>query len=196
MLAPNVKAGGGALAFAHRRRSAAAAGRHVAPHPRAEIHAAILEQLAPSATTASDQMEVTRVRVGYYDGGRELLQPVYRFGATVRSEDARVADRHLLGYVSIGEAPEPLPSLSATPDHGPSEPPAFGERPSEKPCRAAPGCDLADRVTERLRPRSIRADMGVVAKGKSRDSVRVFWAFLGARSVPVETRGQHCHSSR
>jgi hypothetical protein len=128
-----VAADGSLRAFAHRRRAAAADGRHVAPHPRAAIHHAILEQLAPSATTASDRLEVTRVSVGYYDGGRELLQPVYRFEATIHSEDVQVADRHLLGYVSIGEAPEPLPSLSATPEHQPSEPPARSKRPAGTP---------------------------------------------------------------
>jgi hypothetical protein len=74
---------------------------------------------------------VTRVRVGYYDGGLEMLQPVYRFEATIRSEDGHVADRHLLGYVSVGEAPEPLPSLSAIPERHPTEPPARDTRPSE-----------------------------------------------------------------
>ena len=132
-----VAADGSVRAFAHRRRPAAE-DRHVTPHAPTRIHQAILQQLAPSVITSSDRMVVTNVRVGYYDGGGELLQPVFRFEATIRSEDSPVADRHLLGYVSIGDAPEPLPSLSANPDHKPIEPPARLRRPSGKPEPAGP----------------------------------------------------------
>lgn len=58
-------------------------------------------------------MKVDRVTVSYYDGGKEFLQSVYRFTATVmfKNRKLRSANRHVVGYLSIGEAVEPLPTL-------------------------------------------------------------------------------------
>ena len=69
-----------------------------------------------------NNVHVDKVTVGYYDSG-DVLQPVYRFEATVNSPDARlVTNRHLLGYVSIGDAPESLPVLGVQRGPSPAEP--------------------------------------------------------------------------
>ncbi len=122
-----VAADGSVHAFSHRWRQAIAPAEKMTAKPREEIGRAIVRQLAPSAK--ANHVRVDRVTVGYYDSGRDVLQPVYRFEATVTSPDARrVANRHLLGYVSIGEPPEPLPVLGVQRGRSPKEPPARGRR--------------------------------------------------------------------
>jgi hypothetical protein len=119
-----VAEGGSIHAFTHRWRMAGSS-EEIAPHSREEVGRAILEQLRPSAKV--DHVHVTTVMVGYYDAGRDFLQPVYRFEATIESTDAKLAaNRHILGYVSIGDPPEPLPVLGVQRGKSPAEPPARG----------------------------------------------------------------------
>lgn len=121
-----VAEGGSIHAFSHRWRQAIAITEKIAAHPREVIGKAILEQLA--AEVKPNHVQVDKVTVGYYDSGKEILQPVYRFEATVTSPDARlVANRHVLGYVSIGEAPEPLPVLGVQRGRSPMEPSGRGQ---------------------------------------------------------------------
>jgi len=116
-----VAADGSVHAFAHRWRKASGSEKMVA-HSREKIGIAILEQLRPSAEV--NHVSVDKVTVCYYDSG-DVLQPVYRFEATVSSPDSQlVANRHLLGYVSIGDAPESLPVLGVQRGDSPAEPPA------------------------------------------------------------------------
>jgi hypothetical protein len=114
-----VAADGSIHSFSHRWRRASGSEK-IAVHSRKEVGRKILEQLLPSAE--ANHIEVNKVTVGYYDSGH-VLQPVYRFEATVNSPDAKlVANRHLLGYVSIGDAPEPLPVLGVQRGTSPAEP--------------------------------------------------------------------------
>jgi Family of unknown function (DUF6345) len=123
-----VEAGGSIPAFFHRWRQATETSGKIAAHPRHVIANAIVEQLTPSAKV--NHVHVDKVTVGYYDSGQDVLQPVYRFEATVKSPDAKtVANRHVLGYVSIGDAPELLPVLGVQQGKSPSEPPTRRQRP-------------------------------------------------------------------
>jgi hypothetical protein len=120
-----VAADGSVRAFSHRWRKANGSEK-IAVHSREEIGRAILEQLLPSAEV--NHVHVNKVTIGYYDSG-DVLQPVYRFEATVSSPDARlVANRHILGYVSIGDVPEPLPVLGVQRGASPAEPPARSQQ--------------------------------------------------------------------
>lgn len=115
-------------AFAHRWRPALGRVGTVSPHSRTAVRDAILDQLAPSA--AVNNICVDRVTVGYFHADGDLLQPVFRFEATVSSPDSKVvANRHLFGYVSIGAAPEPLPVLGVPRGNDPVEP-SRGKRPA------------------------------------------------------------------
>lgn len=142
-----VAADGSVHGFSHRWRQAIAPAEKMTAKPREEIGRAIADQLAPSAKAS--QVQVDKVTVGYYDSGQDVLQPVYRFEATVTSLDARrVANRHLLGYVSIGEAPEPLPVLGVQRGKSPMEPPARGQR-ATSAGRAAAGDPTVGRYVVR-----------------------------------------------
>jgi len=101
-------------AFTHRWRQAIPTEEKIVPHSRERIVRSILTQLAPSAKSAN--VTVDKVTVGYYDTGENFLQPVYRFQATIAStnHELRAANRRVVGYVSIGEPPEPLPVLDAS----------------------------------------------------------------------------------
>jgi hypothetical protein len=113
---------GSIRALSHRWRGAHATKEAVAPRPRAKVAESIRAQLAKIAESA--EVKVDRVMLGYYDGGRDFLQPVYRFEATIASRDRKLhaADRHIFGHVSIGEAPEALPVLGARDGKSPDEP--------------------------------------------------------------------------
>ncbi len=113
-------------ALSHRWREAHRTGTMVEPHARNQIAEAIRAQL--KTVSASSTVRVDRVRVGYHDGGGKFIQPVYRFEATVISpplehEVRQPANRHVLGYVPIGDPPEPLPRLGARKGKPPGEPP-------------------------------------------------------------------------
>lgn len=109
-------------AIAHRWRYASITDQKLAPLPPTEIAKSIVAQL--DTIPESADVKVDRVTVSYYDGGKEFLQPVYRFTATVvfRNRKLRGTNRHLSGFVSIGEAVEPLPTLGQKQGKLPAEP--------------------------------------------------------------------------
>jgi hypothetical protein len=81
-------------------------------------------------------VKVDKVMLGYYDSGRDFLQPVYRFHATVASRATKKhklnpANRHVFGYVSLSDAPEALPALGAKQAKRPG--PAKKAKPAEPP---------------------------------------------------------------
>lgn len=94
-------------ALSHRWRPASPSNESVVPYSRQEIADSILHQLS-MAIRINENITVDRVNVSYYEGAK-FLQPVYRFEATIISTS--LANNHLVGYVSIGEPTEPLPTL-------------------------------------------------------------------------------------
>jgi hypothetical protein len=96
-----------------------------------QVAAAIKEQLAPS--TARGNVTVNSVELGYYDGGEDFIQPVYRFTATIHRKPAKAEERsinsHIIGYIPIEKGIEPVPDLSATPKVMPDMPKGEGVPP-------------------------------------------------------------------
>jgi hypothetical protein len=83
-----------------------------------QIAFAIRAQLV-SLARRSD-IEVDSVEVAYYDGNARFLQPVYRFTAVEHvlpssPGNERTEDNFLVGFVPIGAAREPIPSLATPP---------------------------------------------------------------------------------
>jgi hypothetical protein len=116
---------GSVRSFSHRFRHATETTECVEPFTRERIAASIREQLAVSPKTA--EAKVDAVTLGYYDGGGESMQPVFRFEATIASprrprDGLRPANRRVFGYVSIGRAPEALPILGSHKGPSPEEP--------------------------------------------------------------------------
>lgn len=88
-------------------------GAVVAPlRSEAGVKAEIERQLLALGTNAT--VYVQEVRLAYYDGGNDLLQPVYRFiaefGQTARSVGAA---QRVVGYVPFAETKEPIPSVDS-----------------------------------------------------------------------------------
>jgi hypothetical protein len=113
--------------FSHQWRKAIATDAKVAPLPVDEIAKSILRQLDTYAKTSD--VRVDKVKVCYHDGGKGVMQPVYRFEATIiatPSTDKRVspANRHVFGYVSIGNSVAALPTLGEMQGKPPLDPPA------------------------------------------------------------------------
>ena len=122
-------------ALSHRWREAQQTATLIEPHPRAQIADAIRAQL--KAIPATSNVRVDRVALGYYDGGAKFLQPVYRFEATVippplHDGKQSPANQHVLGYVPIGDPPEPLPVLGKKQGKRPGEPPVKRAKASAK----------------------------------------------------------------
>ena len=122
--------------FAHRWRSAVGTDERIESRPREEIAKSIVAQLRTSEKTA--EVKVDKVAVGYYDGGHDFLQPVYRFHATVVSRPTKVhkvkpANRHVFGYVPLADPPEPLPKLGAKQKKRPGTAKAKAEPPQAPP---------------------------------------------------------------
>jgi hypothetical protein len=106
--------------FVRRWKTGAVSGQVRETRTREQVAQAILEQLRPIAKTA--EVEVLNTDIAYYDGNRNYLQPVYRFTARLHrrasaggDSKAHVDDDFVIGYVPIGKAREPIPSLSALP---------------------------------------------------------------------------------
>jgi|HubBroStandDraft_1064217.scaffolds.fasta_scaffold00199_16 hypothetical protein len=108
--------------LSHRWRTAHPIALKQSARPRIDIARAIQAQLEPIAATSN--VRVDRVKLGHYDSGGMFLQPVYHFAATIssRRRGRREADRHVTGFVPLGEALEPLPSLGGDTTRMPSEP--------------------------------------------------------------------------
>jgi Family of unknown function (DUF6345) len=140
---------GGVVHGLVRRWKTAVTARQVAEtRPAAEVAKEIARQLEALARRAEVTVQV--VEIAYYDGHRDYLQPVYRFTARIRYRTAaprqdagakRTDDDFVIGYVPIGQPPEPLPVLGGSPRRQP----AAGARGKASPPRspyAAKATDL------------------------------------------------------
>jgi hypothetical protein len=105
--------------FLRRWKTGKAIGTVKERRTRHQIALAIRAQLLPLARRSD--IEVDGVEVAYYDGNRRFLQPVYRFTAIEHvlasgpGGDTRPQDNFLIGFVPIGAAREPIPSLASPP---------------------------------------------------------------------------------
>ncbi|MBZ5538772.1 MAG: DUF6345 domain-containing protein [Acidobacteriia bacterium] len=106
----------------------------------AQVAEAILAQLRPASRF--NEVTVMNVEIAYYDGNRNYLQPVYRFTAHIHelmpaeggpARPSRVDDDFVVGYVAIGTAVEPLPSLITRPTTIPAEPGRPVQPPAKTP---------------------------------------------------------------
>jgi hypothetical protein len=118
---------GSVQGFVRRWKTGAVSGEVRETRNKSEVAEAILTQLRPAAKRA--EVEVLNIDIAYYDGNRQYLQPVYRFTARIheRIEDKddkrkHVDDDFVIGYVPIGKALEPVPSLTAPPGAPPAMP--------------------------------------------------------------------------
>jgi len=102
-------------AFAHRWKSATLSSIKVQPYSRDEIAKAVIAQLAPN--TRNGNVRIDKITIAYFDSGKGFIQPVYRFQATLgspgseRERNSVAVNGRLVGYVSVGKAPEALPVL-------------------------------------------------------------------------------------
>jgi hypothetical protein len=124
-----VDAAGAVQGFAHRYRSATATGQQMEAAPREELAKLVVAQLKRSAPKSKATIKVNKVTTGYYDGGGDMLQPVYRFEATLtppQDDDCkkRAASSNVFGYVPFGTAMEALPELGVLK----GDPPAHAPR--------------------------------------------------------------------
>lgn len=115
-----VAADGSVHALTHRWRRASHSHKSIEPHHRQRVAHSILHQLSALAKR-SESITIDKVTVIYYDGGREFLQPAYRFEGTIASIHHQI-NIGLVGYVSIGDAVEPLPVLNLEQDVLPTDP--------------------------------------------------------------------------
>jgi hypothetical protein len=119
-----VAADGSIRGLAHRWRPATRTERLIEPSPREQVAESIREQC--SAVAKAGDVRVDRVTLAYYDAGKDYLQPVYRFLAAVdpqpTEDDPHPARRRVFGFVSVGDAPEPLPVLGSHPGPMPEHP--------------------------------------------------------------------------
>jgi hypothetical protein len=111
--------------FTHRWRPATMTGARIEPHSRPVIADAIVRQIVEGGSTRHSDVRVDKVTLAYYDGAADLMQPTYRFQATVssRRRDLLAADRRIVGFVSVGEPPEPLPTFGVRRGRPPIDPP-------------------------------------------------------------------------
>jgi hypothetical protein len=123
----------------HRWRPATRTDQVVEPFDPARIAEQIVDQVSTFSRTST--CTVDRVSLTYYDGGGDVLQPAYRFTAVVeRSERGAPGRRRVVGYVSIGEAVEPLPRLGEPV----GEPPARAGRSRSRPTTTTRGAVAGD----------------------------------------------------
>jgi hypothetical protein len=112
--------------LAHRWQPASSCGRLIKPHSREEIADSIIRQLSP-VVVVNETVTVQNVTIGYYDAGLSYLQPVYVFRATVlhgpSDPQPWQPNDNIIGYVSIGEAAEPIPNFDAPPNISPTNAP-------------------------------------------------------------------------
>jgi len=114
---------------------------------QAQIADLIRQQLA--YLSSKGDVEVQDVRVGYYDGDEGYIQPVYQFRAKVtytpqEGQKAQSDDDFVAGYIPIGTALEPIPSLSDKvvgppnlPPGAPTKLPLSQFAPTEPPAQVA-----------------------------------------------------------
>ncbi len=136
--------------FVRRWKAGAVSGEVRETRTREQVAQAILAQLRPIAKTAD--VEVLNTDVAYYDGNRDYLQPVYRFTARLHERahaggdsKAHVDDDFVIGYVPIGKAAEPIPSLTAPP----GIPPRTATKKAGTPAAEKPGDPTVGRYVVR-----------------------------------------------
>ena len=105
-----VAADGSVCALTHKWRKAISGDEKIMVRPREDIYKIIIEQIKQMAGDAN--VKVDKVEICYYDGGGKYIQPVYRYEATIKlytsDQPVRLANSHLLGYVTIGVEREPV----------------------------------------------------------------------------------------
>ncbi len=163
-------------AFSHRWKRALPIAEIAKPVSRDEIAKSILAQLAPSAKTAD--VRVDKVRVCYYDTGQHFIQPTYRFEATLLTPHAidrkqLPANRHVFGYVPIGLAPEPVPTLG-TRKGKPPVAAAAGHHANPAPNALPPGDPTVGRYVVRN-----DTDEWYISADEFMDSLKLAQAFGG-----------------
>ncbi len=114
--------------LSHRWRSAEPIALKLRSRPRNDIAESIRAQLASAAETAT--VTVDTVKLAYYDGGGQFLQPVYYFTATLasRNRELRAANRRVVGYIPLAEELEPLPVIGRQNGLSPNEPQRAGNQ--------------------------------------------------------------------
>jgi hypothetical protein len=138
-------------ALNHRWRAANPSEKRVTSAPREKVRQAIVDQLAPVAARAD--VIVDRVSVGYYDGGKGFIQPVYRIHSRIPAPivpgQKRAADAHLLSYVALAADGgfEPLPAVNQIVGKEPGAAPKAD--PSRLRQKAAPGDPTVGRYVVR-----------------------------------------------
>jgi hypothetical protein len=77
---------------------------------RAQVRVEIERQIL--ATQPRSTVHVRQIALAYYDGNKELLQPVYRFVAEVDKQRASIGStEHVVGYVAYASTSEAVPAL-------------------------------------------------------------------------------------
>jgi hypothetical protein len=111
----SVAADGAIVGALRRWRPATAADRVDTRTSPEQVRAEVERQLKPYVAAPGARAVVDRMEVAYYDGGRELLNPVIRFEATLTSGNERVGPAKIAGFVPLAKAHEPIPDLAAAP---------------------------------------------------------------------------------
>jgi hypothetical protein len=174
---------GGRIEGLTRQWKSAQTSENIDPQLRAtDVKREIERQLTPSAKSSA--VEVLSVELAYYDGDRQLLQPVYRFTARVRHVGGRRAtdDDFVIGFVPYGKELEHIPSLTDRSEIQPAEPGAKPSYKAESKTTATPS--LADPIVGRY---VVRDDaQGFV------DNANGFWDGLqSAWGAPLFTNSQY-----
>lgn len=117
---------GNVRGFMRRWKLASAGGKLAATARVDEVRRSIVAQLQPLA--GNSEVVVRGVKLGYYDGNEDYLQPVYRFTARIHHlgnqppAARRGADGLVIGYTPVGKLLEPLPVLGKRPGPSPALP--------------------------------------------------------------------------
>ncbi len=93
---------------------------------QAQVASLINATLAPYSQHG--KVSVDSIDLAYYDGNGEFMQPVYRYGVTIKAPQGRgktADDAHLLGYIPIGQPRERLPVIGKAEGEMPKSLPAF-----------------------------------------------------------------------
>ena len=92
-----------------RWKQASNAGSLINRNNTASVDAAIIKQLAPY--TKDTAITVDSIKLAYYDGNANYMQPVYRFTAVLHPLQGVAADARIAGFVPVGQTREAIPAL-------------------------------------------------------------------------------------
>ncbi len=132
-----VGADGKVRGFIRRWKLASPEGNAVETRKRDDVQRAIVTQLTPLAKQS--EVVVRGVKLAYFDGNHEYIQPVYRFTARVHhlgkaaTPSRRGDDDFVIGYVPIGKQLEPLPVLGKRSGPPPVHPKGYPRAKEVKP---------------------------------------------------------------